>query len=97
MFIISLLVILCLVLAVISVFSIILIRTLLVKISIYEQWIIDLRDSVNDTISDMRKIDKDGTFSTSLNDKGNFESDDQVGRIFKELLIIVEDLDNKVQ
>jgi len=53
-------------------------------------------DLVN-TLEEMRAIDKEGTFATSLNDKGNFESDDQVGRIFKELLDLIEKLNERTQ
>jgi len=36
-------------------------------------------------------------FATVLNDKGAFESDDQVGQIFKELLEIIEKLNSRTQ
>jgi hypothetical protein len=75
----------------------ILIKTLLRKIAVYEQWIVDFKDDVAHTVESMRAIDKEGTFATSLNEKGNFESDDQVGQVFKELLHVVESLDQKVK
>ena len=75
----------------------ILLRIQLSKISTYESWILETKTSLITTIEKMREIDKIGTFATSMNDKGTFESDDQVGQIFKELLDLVEKLDNRIQ
>jgi len=76
-----------------------LIQILQKKISVYEQWIVDVKDDVSHAIEDMRAIDKSATFVTSFNStgKGVFESDDQVGQVFKELLGVVEELDDKIQ
>ena len=80
-----------------NVAAFLLIRILLKKIHIYEQWILEFKQNVTYTITSMREVDKQGTFATSLNDKGTFESDDQVGQIFKELLDLIEQLDSKIQ
>lgn len=69
----------------------------LYKIDVYEQWILSTRDSINNTLQIMKSIDKTGVFSTSVNDKGIFESDDEVGVIFKQLELILEELDKKIQ
>jgi hypothetical protein len=45
----------------------------------------------------MHDIDKVGTFATSMNDKGTFESDDQVGQVFKDLIELVEKLNQRIQ
>lgn len=75
----------------------VLIRTLLKKISTYEQWILEFKQEVTDTLILMREIDQQGVFSTSINEKGVFESDDQVGQIFKELTAVIEKLNEKTQ
>jgi len=74
-----------------------LIRNLLRKISIYENWILEFKQDVTDTLSLMRAIDKQGVFATSLNEKGLFESDDQVGQIFKEIMSLIEKLNERTQ
>jgi hypothetical protein len=75
----------------------ILVKKLLLKIAIYEEWVLDFKTDVIDALEEMREIDKQGVFATSLNDKGVFESDDQVGGIFKELLAVVEKLNQRIQ
>jgi len=75
----------------------ILIRNLLKKISIYEQWILEFKQDVIDTLSIMRAIDKQGVFATSVNEKGVFESDDQVGQLFKEITDLIEKLNDRTQ
>lgn len=75
----------------------ILVKRLLAKVDVYEEWILDFKTDVIDTLEQMRAIDKQGMFATSLNDKGVFESDDQVGGIFKELMALVEKLERRTQ
>jgi len=79
------------------IFSIILIVNLLKKIKVYEQWILEFKDDVEDTLEEMRNIDKRGVFATSMNEKGLFESDDEVGIIFKDIQDLIEKLNEKVQ
>jgi len=74
-----------------------LIKILRFKINVYEQWIVNFKKDVENTLDIMREIDNKGTFATSVNDKGVFESDDQVGQIFKELLNVMEELNVKIQ
>jgi hypothetical protein len=80
-----------------NVASFILIRIHLLKIRTYELWIVGFKSDLMNTLERMRTIDKVGTFATSLNDKGLFESDDQVGQIFKELLDLIEKLNQRTQ
>lgn len=75
----------------------ILVKKLLKKVEIYEEWILDFKTDVIDALTQMREIDKQGTFATSLNDKGVFESDDQIGGIFKELMDVIEKLNQRIQ
>jgi len=77
----------------------ILIRILLKKIRTYEEWVLEFKQDVVDTLEEMQKIDKDATFATSFTStgKGTFESDDQVGQVFKELLDLVKKLDDRTQ
>jgi len=74
-----------------------LIRILLAKIGVYEQWVIELKDDVLDTLEEMRKIDTKGTFATKVDDVGKFESDDEVGQVFIQLEEIVENLNKKIE
>jgi hypothetical protein len=81
----------------INVLTIIIIRNLLIRTGIYEKWILECKQDVINTLNAMQAIDKQGVFSTSMNDKGMFESDDQVGQIFKELIVLIEKLDQRTQ
>lgn len=74
-----------------------LIRILLKKQSTYEQWILEFKADLAKTLTDMQAIDKQGVFATSVNDKGVFESDDEVGQIFKQLMELVEKLNERTQ
>ncbi len=80
-----------------NVSAFLLIRNLLKKQAIYEAWILEFKHDVQDTYATIQAIDHQGTFATSINDKGNFESDDQVGQVFKELHSIVEKLNERTQ
>ena len=80
-----------------NVAAFILVRTLLAKISVYEKWIVDFKEDLSETVELMRDIDKQGVFATSVGPKGVFESDDQVGQIFKDLLDLVEKLNERIQ
>ena len=82
-----------------NVATIILIQKLLTKINTYETWILEFKQDVEDTLAKMRAIDEAGTFKSSFNasGEGTFESDDQVGVIFKELSGLVEKLNERTQ
>lgn len=64
---------------------------------IYERWIVEFKLDVVNTLEEMRDIDKQGVFSTRINDKGLFESDDQVGGIFKDIMDLIEKLNQRTQ
>lgn len=80
-----------------NVATFVLIKNFLKKISIYEEWILEIKSDIMQTVEDMRVIDNQGVFASRLNDKGIFESDDQVGSIFKELLDLIEKLNQRTQ
>lgn len=82
---------------VVMAFSAVLIKIQVDKIKTYESWILEFKEDVNNTLENLRAIDTKGTFATSLNDKGLFESDDEVGRIFKEMELIVDKLNQRIQ
>lgn len=87
----------CLILLIGSIIAMcIIVKKLLSKIEIYEKWIIEFRTDLILTLNKMREIDRQGTFATSMNNEGTFESDDQVGQIFKEILLLIEKLNDKV-
>lgn len=75
----------------------VIIKKLLGKIDMYESWILEFKENVMNTLEQMREMDKQGLFATNLNDKGIFETDDQVGAIFKELLDLIEKLNQRTQ
>jgi len=80
-----------------NVVIIMLVRNILKKNSIYEEWILEFKRDVNDTLALMREIDKQGVFATSVNEKGVFESDDHIGQLFKELTDLLEKLNERSQ
>jgi len=77
----------------------ILIKILLNKIAIYEEWILDFKTDVIQTLAQMRAIDTRGTFITTIagGEKGGFESDDEVGVVFKEMMELIEKLNKRTQ
>lgn len=75
----------------------ILIKTLLKKISVYEEYILNFRSSVMNTLGKMREIDTKGTFASGVNDDGKFAADDEVGQVFKELEELLEDLNKLIE
>lgn len=77
--------------------SCIIIHRLLKKIDLYEEWILDFKTDLISTLERMREIDKSVVFSDRVNEKGAFESDDQVGGVFKELLDLIEKLNQRTQ
>lgn len=77
--------------------SCIIIQRLLKKIDLYEEWILDFKTDLIATVERMREIDKSVVFSNKVNEEGAFESDDQVGGVFKELLALVEKLNQRTQ
>ena len=71
----------------------IIIKNILRKNSIYEQYIINVKNNVESALIEMREIDKQGVFSTGINSEtGLFESNDPTSQIFKQLLYALEDL-----
>lgn len=82
-----------------NILAFILAQRLLQKISTYEQWVIEFKENVASTLEQMKKLDEDATFKSSFEStgKGVFESDDQVGQVFKDLLDLVKELDEKIQ
>jgi hypothetical protein len=77
----------------------ILIKILLGKIAVYEDWIMDFKTDVIHTLEQMREIDVRGTFITTIagGEKGGFESDDELGIVFKEMLSLIEKLNQRTQ
>lgn len=92
-----LLITICLVSIAINIALFFLIRRLLYKIETYEKWILDFKFDVETTYESMKKLDASGTFATSMNDKGTFESDDQVGHIFQNLVNLIKKLNDKTE
>lgn len=82
---------------ILHVLTFIIIKRLLFKTLVYEKWILDTKNDLTNTLEEMRTIDRQGVFATSVNGKGVFESDDQVGQIFKELLALIDKLNDRIQ
>lgn len=95
--IIFLLIIFCCVLIGLNIAAIIVIKNQLHKINTYEEWILEFKSNVMYTLDLLKTIDKDGVFSSRVNDKGAFESDDQVGIVFHEILDVVEKLNQRTK
>ncbi len=76
----------------INIASVLLFKIVNSKINIYEQYILDFKHRANITLGMMRSIDTRGSFSTGINNNGKFENDDEVGQVFKELLSLIEKL-----
>lgn len=57
------------------------------KIDIYEQWIVEFKNDVNDVYQDLKSVD----------DKNIFEKDDDVGMIFSELYKIIQKLNQRIE
>lgn len=65
----------------------IVIKNNLLKISIYEGWIVDVADECKHLYINLKQID----------DRQLFEKDDDVGATFDAILNIVKDFDEKIQ
>jgi len=55
------------------------------KVDIYESWIVEFRDDINDVYNQMKIID----------DRQIFEKDDEVGSIFTQLYFIIQKLNQR--
>ena len=62
------------------------IRNLYVKNSIYENWILEIKDEVGKTKEQLNEVDS----------RNLFESDDDVGVVFSSINEIISDLDKKI-
>jgi hypothetical protein len=82
---------------VICIFLIKIIRIQLAKVRTYESWIVEFKEDVKKTLEHMEGIDSKGTFATSLNEKGIFQSDDEVGQIFSEIKVLIEKLNQRTE
>ena len=56
------------------------------KIDIYESWIVELKDDINDLYRQIKLVD----------DKQIFEKDDDVGGVFSDLYLILEKLNQRI-
>ena len=55
------------------------------KIDIYESWIVELKDDINDVYRQIKLVD----------DKQIFEKDDDVGGVFSDLYLILKKLNQR--
>lgn len=69
-----------------SITSFIIIRNLLIQNSQYESWVTNLSNRVESTYLKMKEVDE----------RGMFESDDDVGFAFRELKELMDDLSEKL-
>ena len=82
---------------ILNVLTIIIIGVQANKVHTYEEWVLEFQQAVGKTLEEMREIDKRGSLATAVDDKGVFESDDEVGVIFKDLEEIIERLNHRIQ
>ena len=57
------------------------------KIDIYESWIVEFKNDVNDVYQEIKGLD----------DKQLFEKDDEVGSIFSDLYLIIQKLNQRIE
>ncbi len=57
------------------------------KIDIYEGWIVEFKNDVNEVYQEIKMID----------DKQLFEKDDEVGSIFSDLYLILQKLNTRIE
>ena len=93
----SILILLLIIFLIINIFSVILIKIQIEKLKIYETWILGFQQKVTISLEKLKEIDKRGTFASSMNNEGLFESDDEVGYIFKDMIKIIEELNDKIK
>ena len=58
----------------------------LTKVEIYEAWILEYKNQINETYQALKFVD----------DKQIFEKDDEVGFVFSDILEIIKDLKTKI-
>lgn len=58
----------------------------LTKVDIYEAWILEYKNQINETYQALKFVD----------DKQIFEKDDEVGFVFSDILEIIKDLKTKI-
>ena len=57
------------------------------KIDIYEQWVLEFRNDVNNVYTQLQQLD----------DKQIFQKDDEVGVIFLDIVTLVEKLNTRIE
>ena len=70
---------------------------MLKKIEVHEDWLNYFRTEVNEVQVRLNEIDKGGMFASSVNEKGLFEKDDDVGFVFSEILRIITEFNDKIK
>lgn len=63
-----------------------LVRINLTKVKIYEDWILEYKNQIEETYQALKFVD----------DKQMFEKDDEVGFVFSDILEIIKDLRTKI-
>lgn len=57
------------------------------KIDIYESWIVEFKNDINEVYQEIKGVD----------DKQLFEKDDEVGSIFSDLYLIIQKLNQRIE
>lgn len=80
-----------------NVLTFIIIKIQINKVHTYEQWVLNFQQVVTQTLARMREMDKGNIFATHVGPEGAFESDDQIGVVFKEMEDLIEELNARIQ
>jgi transcription elongation factor Elf1 len=67
------------------------------KIEVYEDWLDYFRTEIHDVHTRLDDVDKSGIFVSSVDEKGMFAKDDDVGFVFSEILRIIREFDEKIK
>lgn len=67
------------------------------KIEAYEDWLDYFRTEINEVQTRLTEVDKKGLFVSSVNEKGLFEKDDDVGFVFTEIQRIIHEFNEKIK
>lgn len=67
------------------------------KIEVYEEWLSHFRAEIGEVHTRLTDVDKTGLFASTVDEKGLFEKDDDVGFVFSEILRIIKEFDDKIK
>ncbi len=67
------------------------------KIEVYEDWVDHFRTEINNVHIRLGEVNKRGSFASSIDEKGIFENDDEIGFVFLEIVRIIGEFNEKIK